>query len=541
MKITFLGAAHEVTGSCTLVESGKIKFLVDCGMEQGADIYENSELPIAPSDIDLVFLTHAHIDHSGKLPLLAKNGFCGKVYSTAATRDLAAIMLADSAGIQQSEAVWRNRRAARSGEGEYTPMYTTDDVNAIMHCFEVTSYGTEIHPADGVCAVFFDAGHLLGSASIKITLTEGSETRTLVFSGDVGTPDRPLLCDPQVPDRADAVIIESTYGDRVRGVLPPADVWDLPLAHVIDETLSRGGNVVIPSFAVGRTQELLYSLRRIKEKKLTKCDFPVWLDSPLAIEATSIYRDTLREYFDDETRALVDNGINPIGFPGLNLAVSSDESKAINAEKTPKVIISASGMCEAGRIRHHLKYNLWRQECTILFVGYQVEGTLGRKLQDGARYVNLFGEEIKVAAHIEQLAGVSGHADRDGLINWLSGFEQPPRQVFVNHGDATVCDSFAAHVTETLGIPAAAPYSGDVYDICDLSLVRSGSRRKAVRGSDAARRRSSSAVWSRLYAAGMRLMSVIESMRGEKSKDIAALTSRIDSLCDKYGKNVKKQ
>lgn len=537
MKITFLGAAHEVTGSCTLVESGGVKFLVDCGMEQGADIYENSDLPVAPADIDFVFLTHAHIDHSGKLPLLTKNGFRGKVYSTDATRDLAAIMLADSAGIQQSEAVWRNRRAARAGGGEYTPMYTVDDVNALMRKFETTGYGTEFSPADGVSAEFFDAGHLLGSASIKITLTEGDARRVIVFSGDVGTPSRPILRDPEIPDEADTVVIESTYGDRVReGEPSAADVWDIPLARIIDETMARGGNVVIPSFAVGRTQELLYSIRRIKEGHLTKADFPVWLDSPLAIEATNIYRETLSDYFDAETRGLVGRGINPIGFPGLHLAVTSDESKKINEDTTPKVIISASGMCEAGRIRHHLKYNLWRCESTVLFVGYQVEGTLGRKLQDGVRYVSLFGQEVQVNARIERLEGVSGHADRNGLINWLRGIKKQPAQVFVNHGADTVCDSFAAAVTSELGIPAAAPYSGDSFDLLDLSQVAAGSRRKAVRGAAAERRRSSSAVWSRLYAAGVRLMGVIENLRGEKSKELAALTSRINSLCDKYDK-----
>lgn len=537
MKITFLGAAHEVTGSCTLVEACGKRFLVDCGMEQGPDIYENSELPVAPADIDFVFLTHAHIDHSGKLPLLTKNGFTGKVYSTDATRDLAAIMLADSASIQQAEAVWRDRRAKRSGGEGYTPMYTVDDVNALMRRFEAADYGAEVAPASGITAVFYDAGHLLGSASIRITLSEGDERRVIVFSGDVGTPDRPIICDPTVPDGADAVVVESTYGDRVRDAEKRNERWDIPLARVIDETMARGGNVVIPSFAVGRTQELLYSIRRIKEAHLTKADFPVWLDSPLAIEATNIYLKTKKEYFDAETRALIEMGINPIGFPGLFLAVSSDESKAINSDKTPKVIISASGMCEAGRIRHHLKYNLWRPESTVLFVGYQVEGTLGRKLLDGAGYVNLFGEEIKVMAHIERLDGVSGHADKNGLLEWLRGIGGAPGKVFVNHGADTVCDDFAAAVTAELGIPAVAPYSGDAFDLVDLEQVAVGSRKKAERGHAAERRRSTSAVWSRLYAAGMRLMSVIEHMRGGKSKDLAALTSRINSLCDKYGKD----
>lgn len=537
MKITFLGAAHEVTGSCTLLEACGRKILVDCGMEQGPDIYENSELPCPPADIDLVFLTHAHIDHSGKMPLLVKNGFCGTVYSTRATRDLAAIMLADSANIQQSEAVWKNRRAKRSGEDGYTPMYTVDDVNALMSRFSVTDYGESgaVEPAPGIRAVFYDAGHLLGSASIRFTLNENGEERTVVFSGDIGTPSRPLLCDPVVPEGADAVIIESTYGDRVRDGKPGE--WEEPLAAVIDETLERGGNVVIPSFAVGRTQELLYTIRRIKEKGLTKTDFPVWLDSPLAIEATNIYKGTLSAYFDAETNALIDRGINPIGFEGLHLAVTGDESKQINYDKTPKVIISASGMCEAGRIRHHLKYNLWRPESTVLFVGYQVAGTLGRKLLDGARYVSLFGEEIKVSAHIEALEGTSGHADKNMLIEWLRSMNGQPSAVFVNHGADGVCDSFAATVTETLGIKATAPYSGDSFDLLTYAPTAVGSRKKTDRTS-AERKRGTNAVWSRLYAAGMRLMGIIERSRGCKSRDLAALTNRINALCDKQEKEI---
>ncbi len=536
MKITFLGAAHEVTGSCTLLEACGRKFLIDCGMEQGPDIYENSELPFPPAEIDFVFLTHAHIDHSGKLPLLTKNGFYGKVYSTTATRDLCAIMLADSANIQQLEAVWKSRRAKRSGEEGYTPLYTIDDVNALMQQFSVEDYGGEVTPCPGISAVFYDAGHLLGSSSIRLTIREGDETRTVVFSGDIGTPNRPLLRDPVVPTGADAVVIESTYGDRVRDGQP--EDWKYRLAEVIDETLARGGNVVIPSFAVGRTQELLYTIRRIKEEKLTKADFPVWLDSPLAIEATNIYKDTLREYFDDETNTLLDRGVSPIGFSGLHLAVSSEESRQMNTDLTPKVIISASGMCEAGRIRHHLKYNLWRPECTVLFVGYQVEGTLGRKLLDGAGYVNLFGEEIKVSAHIEKLDGISAHADREGLRSWLETMEPRPVHVFVNHGADGVCDSFAGYVKKTLGVDATAPYNGDAYDLLSMSQVAAGGRKKVSRAvSD--RRRSNSAVWSRLYAAGVRLMALIERSRTCKSRDLVALTNRITALCDKHEKQLR--
>lgn len=538
MKITFLGAAHEVTGSCTLLEACGKKILIDCGMEQGPDIYENSEIPVPPSSIDFVFLTHAHIDHSGKLPLLAKNGFGGSVYATTATHDLCAIMLADAAHIQESEAVWKNRRAKRSGEEGYTPMYTLDDVHKLMPQFRVTDCGKTVEPCKGISAVFYDAGHLLGSASIKISVTENGKTHHIVFSGDVGTPSRPLLCRPNVPDEADTLIIESTYGDSLR----PPQPKDLEqrLAEIIDRTITGGGNVVIPSFAVGRTQELLYMLRRIKEQQLALTDFPVYLDSPLAIEATNIYKDTLQEYFDEETKCLLAKGINPIGFNGLHLTVTSDDSKKINADPVPKVIISASGMCEAGRIRHHLKHNLWRPECMILFVGYQVEGTLGRRLLDGVRYVNLFGEEVRVSARIENLEGISAHADMYQLIDWISAMKKLPARIYVNHGADGVCDSFAKTVNKRFGIEATAPYSGDAFDPVIGAQLTVGSRRKVSHG-DYERKGRSSAVWIKLHAAGMRLMGIIERSRNCKSKDLTVLTNRINALCDKQEKEIKKE
>lgn len=537
MKLTFLGAAHEVTGSCTLLEACGKRILIDCGMEQGPDIYENNELPVPPTAIDFVFLTHAHIDHSGKLPLLRKNGFLGNVYTTAATRKLCAIMLADAAHIQETEAIWRNRRAKRTGEDGYTPMYSLDDVYELMPHFCVTDYGKTIEPCNGISAVFFDAGHLLGSASIRIDVTENDKTHSLVFSGDVGTHNRPLLCDPCPPDCADTLIIESTYGDRVQE--KKLKNLETRLAAIIDKTIADGGNVVIPSFAVGRTQELLYMLRRIKENHLAQTEFPVYLDSPLAIEATNIYNHTLNEYFDDETNELLKKGINPIGFDDLQLTVTSDESKKINTDPTPKVIISASGMCEAGRIRHHLKYNLWRSECTVLFVGYQVKGTLGRRLLDGAKYVNLFGEDVIVAANIENLEGTSAHADVNGLIDWISAIKKPPQRIYVNHGADAVCDIFAATVTQRLGIEAKAPYSGDCFEPTSGTQLSFGSRKKTIRSSYERKGRSS-AVWKKLYAAGMRLIGVIERSQGCKSKKLTVLTNRINALCDKQEKEIRK-
>ena len=540
MKITFLGAAHEVTGSCTLVEACGYKFIIDCGMEQGADIYENSDLPISPAALDFVFLTHAHIDHSGKLPLLSKNGFKGKVFTTRATKDLCNIMLSDSAHIQETEAIWKNRRAKRSGNEEYTPMYTIEDVNAIMKCFEPFDYNNVVQIADGITVEFFDAGHLLGSSSIKLVIKEGSVTKKIVFSGDVGSRERPLLSDPKAPDEADIVVIESTYGDRTRE--PSKGGYEERLASIIESTLSKGGNVVIPSFAVGRTQELLYMIRRIKERNLTRINFPVWLDSPLAIEATNIYNGTLSGYYDEETISLLEKGINPISFDKLFVAVSSDESKQINLDSTPKVIISASGMCEAGRIRHHLKYNLWRPESTILFVGYQVEGTVGRRLLDGAKYISLFGEEIRVAARIEKLDGFSGHADREALVEWLSSIKNKPELVYVNHGADTVCDDFSQLVSSSLGISSVAPYSGDSFDLITGEKLTEGNRERIKKLSrDKNKVKTTSIAWSKLYSAGMRLINIIEGSKGRKNKDIAELTNKINAICEKQESLLRKR
>lgn len=538
MKITFIGATHEVTGSCTLVEVAGKKFLVDCGMEQGPDIYENRELTVSPADIDFVFLTHAHIDHSGKLPLLVKNGFHGKIYSTDATRKLCAVMLSDSAHIQMSDAEWKNRRATRSGSAEYEPLYTQKDVDSTMALFEPFGYGMEFFISDGIVASFFDSGHLLGSSSIKFRLTEGKHDCTVIFSGDIGNSERPLLRDPQMPDEADVVIIESTYGDRTHDKKRPD--YEQKLIQLITETFDKGGNLVIPSFAVGRTQELLYMLRGIKERKAVNYDFPVYLDSPLAIEATKIYASPdMQEYYDDETLALLGRDINPITFDGLHVSVTTEESKAINFDPTPKVIIASSGMCEAGRIRHHLKYNLWRPECTVLFIGYQVEGTLGRRLLDGEKFVNLFGEDVKVAARIDKLDGISAHADKDGLLAWLGAMEKRPRRVYVNHGDDTACEVLSKAINAKLLVKALAPFSGGTYDLVTDVCSDPGNTHKLVKRPSSRGKSNASVAWTKLFAAGVRLSSIIEKMRGKKSKDIAKLTGQINSLCEKWEKTVK--
>ena len=472
MKVTFIGAAHEVTGSLTLIELNNEKLLVDCGMEQGRDIFKNQSLRVDASAIDAVLVTHAHIDHTGNLPLLYKEGFRGKVYATSATCGLADIMLRDCAQIQEADAEWKNRKRKRSDGEEFVPIYTMKDAEGLLRCLRPVELGERLRILEGVEIRFNDIGHLLGSAAIEVWLTEGGVTKKFVFSGDVGNKNKPILRDPTTIGDADYVMIESTYGNRLHELVE-SDKIEL-LSDIIRRTLDRGGNVIIPSFAVGRTQELLYMLRLAKLQHRIRGheNFRVVVDSPLAEEATSIFLQSGLEFFDEKTAELVKNGINPLYFEGLEPSVSAEESKALNEDPDPKVIISASGMCEAGRIRHHLKHNLWRPESTILFVGYQTPGTLGRAILDGADKVRLFGETIAVHAQVAFMQGSSGHADRNGLIEWLSGFEKKPARVFVNHGDDEVCTEFASLLHDEYGYNAFAPYSGTEFDPIKNEFVR---------------------------------------------------------------------
>ena len=531
MRLTFLGADHEVTGSCHYLEVNGRKILVDCGMEQGEDIYENQEIPVASSDIDYVLLTHAHIDHSGLLPMLYAQGFKGTIFCTKATQDLCDIMLRDSAHIQEFEAEWRNRKGRRAGKPEYMPLYTMEDAEGVLEHFEGCEYDRIIDICDGVRVRFTDVGHLLGSSCIEIWMKENGTERKIVFSGDVGNTHQPLIKDPAYVKEADYVVIESTYGDRIHSENRPDYVAEL--TRIIQETFDRGGNVVIPSFAVGRTQEMLYFIRQIKAEHRIQGhdDFKVYVDSPLAIEATHVFNKNIYDCFDEEAMELVDQGINPISFPGLKTSVTSEESKAISFIDEPKVIISASGMCEAGRIRHHLKHNLWRPECTILFVGYQAQGTLGRSIVDGTKQVKLFGEEIQVHAHIEKLVGISGHADKNGLLDWLGGFEQFPKKVFVVHGEDAVCDIFADTIHSTFKVEAAAPFSGTVYDLATGACLVQG---MPVKVSKKAAAKRAASVFERLLAAGRRLMLVINHNEGGANKDLARFTDQINQLCDKW-------
>lgn len=531
MKLTFIGADHEVTGSCHFLEVGESKILVDCGMEQGNNIYENAELPVSYREIDYVLLTHAHIDHAGMLPWIYAKGFRGQVITTHATMDLCHIMLKDSAHIQETEAEWKNRKARRAGRAEVEALYTMEDAEHVLEHFKGVAYGQEFKLNDNLTLRYIDVGHLLGSASIEIWASEGGVTKKIVFSGDIGNKNKPLIRDPQYISQADYVIMESTYGNRYH----KKDVNHAQsLARIIQETLDRNGNVVIPAFAVGRTQELLYFIRQIKDKKMVSGHdgFEVYVDSPLAVEATHVFKDNMLECYDQETKALVEQGINPIDFPGLKLSVTSEESKNINFDMTPKVIISAAGMCDAGRIRHHLKHNLWRGECSIVFAGYQAEGTLGRVLQDGTRTVKIFGEEIDVRAHIETMEGISGHADRDGLLTWISSFEKHPAYVFVIHGSEESCTSFTDALTTQLGLSASAPYSGSQYDLLAGCWIKEAE--PVLIDKEAAAKRRTTGAYTRLADAGKLLSDIISRNQGGANKDLTRFTEQILALCDQW-------
>ena len=533
MKLMFIGADHEVTGSCHFIEAAGKNILVDYGMEQGRNYFENVPLPVSAPEIDYVFLTHAHVDHSGNLPLLYAKGFRGKIFSTEATADLCNIMLRDCAHIQMQEAEWRNRKGKRNKDiAIIEPAYTMEDAENTIRSFVPCSYGTEIQVCEGIKIRFTDIGHLLGSSSIEVWLQEKNVEKKLVFSGDIGNKNQPLIKDPQMTEEADYVVMESTYGDRLHPVERPDYVKEL--AAILDKTFARGGNVVIPSFAIGRTQEVLYFIRLIKRGQLvtSKPDFKVFVDSPLAVEATEIFERNQYDCYDDEALELIRKHINPITFPGLNLSITTEESRAINEDPEPKVIISAAGMCDAGRIRHHLKHNLWREESTILFVGYQSVGTTGRAIIDGAEQVKLFGETIDVKAEIAKLEGLSGHADRGGLIEWIEGFKKRPKKVFVVHGEDSVCTSFAKCLANEHGFDAYAPYSGTEFDIISGQIMKEGipvpvKKKESTLVSD---------VYARLKAAGARLMGIIAKAEGMTNKDKAKFADQINSLCDKWSK-----
>ena len=529
MKLTFIRADHEVTGSCTLLEIGGHYGLIDCGMEQGRDLFENIAIPVPAAQIEFVLVTHAHMDHTGHLPLLYKQGFRGTVYATEATCDLCGIMLRDAAHIQMSEAEWKGRKAARAGQPAPEPLYTLEDVESVLRLLRPCGYGKRIQVGENIIIRFTDVGHLLGSACIEAWLTEGGTEKKIVFSGDIGNTDQPIIRDPQTVSGADYVLIESTYGDRSHG--PRVD-YLTALADCIQRTLDRGGNVVIPSFAVGRTQELLYFIRQIKDAGMVHGHphFPVYVDSPLANEATRVFLQTDTSFLDDEACALIRSGINPLYFDDLHTAVTKEDSMALNTDKTPKVILSSSGMCDAGRIRHHLKHNLWRANSAVVFVGFQSPGTLGRRLLDGVEKVKLFGEEIAVKAKIVNFQGLSSHADHDHLVQWIKAFDPKPTHVFVVHGDEDVAPVFAEELN-SLGFHAHAAKFTECYDLAANEMVSEGyiSERKRT-----AQKSRADNLYAKLVAAAESLLEFAKRCKGRPNKDISALTGQIISLIERF-------
>ncbi len=481
MNIRFLGAVEGVTGSCHLIEFRDKLIMLDCGMYQGKDKdfnYKGHE--VSPENIDYLLLSHSHIDHSGRIPLLVKNGFKGTIYCSKPTYDLCEIMLLDSAHIQEAEAEWRNRKARRSGKPTVPPLYTQTNVYDSFKYFKPVLYEQIVKIDEFLTVRFNDAGHVLGSSIIEMWFEEDDGITKVVYSGDLGMRDKPLLKDPVIIGSADYVILESTYGNRIHA---NTEQPEEQLLNIILKTVRRGGTVIIPSFAVGRTQEIIYHLNKYYENSLGSASdkinelkrIPVYIDSPLAKKATEVFWRNAHA-FDKEARNYLMMGDNPLQFENLHFTENVEESKMLNHSDEPKIIISSSGMCDAGRIKHHLKHNLWKKECSVVFVGYQAEGTLGRRILDGAKDVKIFGEEIHVNAEIHNVEGFSAHADRNGLINWLKGFKEKPRKIFLVHGEAQSKAEFANEIKNILDIDCVIPAYNVIYkvkkraEVVELSL-----------------------------------------------------------------------
>lgn len=488
MNITFLGAAKTVTGSNFLVEAAGKKFLVDCGMYQGQakDELKNEEPFLFNVDeIDFVLLTHAHIDHSGRLPKLYKEGYRNKIIATKATCDLCAIMLPDSGHIQEMEAEWKNKKRKRKGQKELPPLYTAEEAAKSLEIFRPVKYDEIIQIDENISVRFNDAGHMLGSAIIEVWVNEDGKQIKTVFSGDIGNNDIPLLSSPTMIESADYLVMESTYGNRLH---LKNDQKAQDFLRIVSETLNKGGTVVIPSFAVGRTQEILYEINNLKDVKhdeefereyKTLMRTPVYVDSPLAISATEVFLENM-DLFDDETQKIIKSGDNPLEFPGLKFTRTADESKELNEKNESSIIISASGMCEVGRIKHHLKHNLWNPNSTILFVGYQAPGTLGRKIVDGAKQVKIFGEDIAVNARIEYIEGYSGHADQEWLLNFVYSFINKPKHIFLVHGEPEGQVVLKDKIEETTEISVTIPDFGEKYELSDeINVIDKVKARKA--------------------------------------------------------------
>jgi len=455
MRVEFLGGVRTVTGSATFLEKGSLKWLVDCGMFQGGKELEkrNWHLPSYHAEnLSFVLLTHAHIDHSGLIPKLVKEGFRGKVICTKATFDLCDVMLQDSGHIQEMEAEWQNRKGKRAGRGEAIPLYTMKDAEKSLRYFQTVNYDEILPLADGVKVRFRDAGHILGSAIIEIWIEERGQEKKLIFSGDLGNFDQPIIRDPSIVEEGDILWLESTYGDRLHKT---REETVQELLKIVQEAVAHRAKVVIPAFAVERTQDIIYTLGQfIREGSIPP--IPIYIDSPLAISATEIFKKN-PDCFDRETQDLLSGGENPLDLPGILYTRTTEESKAINEDPGPGIIVSASGMCDSGRIQHHLKHHLWREESHIVIIGYQAEGTIGRRIVDGAKTVRLFGEEIAVKAHIHTLGGFSAHADQRGLLDWVSHIHHPQLEVFVNHGEEKISMTLAQLISDRFHFKAMVP------------------------------------------------------------------------------------
>ena len=487
MKITFLGATKTVTGSNYLVEAAGKKFLVDCGMWQGkAELEEQNkeDFNYDPAQIDFMLLTHAHIDHSGRIPKLYNEGFKGPIYAHKATCDLCALMLPDSGHIQEMENEWKNRKRVRKGEKEVPPLYTAEEAAKCLEIFQEVQYDEIIEITKDIQVRFNDAGHMLGSSIIELWVTEDGKTTKTVFTGDLGNNDIPLLGEPTMIETADTLVMESTYGSRLH---IRNDEKATMFLDIVSQTLDNGGTVVIPSFAVGRTQEILYEINKLKDiikdeefkrKYKTLMKASVYVDSPLAISATEVFRENTY-LFDDEVKEEIMKGDNPLEFPGLEFTRTADESKALNENPRPSIIISASGMCEVGRIKHHLKHNLWNPKSTILFVGYQAPGTLGYNIVNGAKRVKIFGEEIAVNARVEYIEGYSGHADQQGLMNFVYSFIKKPKNIFLVHGEPESQEVLKEKLETETNIPVIIPEFGETYDINDQITMTHKIQRKS--------------------------------------------------------------
>ena len=459
-RLKFLGAAQNVTGSRYCLEVNDLRLLIDCGLYQEREYRSRNwdPFPVPPETVDAVLLTHAHLDHCGLLPKLVHDGFRGPIHCTAATSDIAEIMLRDAARLQEEDAAFKKRRHEREGRrGPFpeVPLYTLDDAEASLPLFSPVGYERPVRVGDGVEVTFHDAGHVFGSSMIMVEVTQGAERRRILFSGDVGRWDKPILRDPTFFEEADYVVVESTYGDRLHE--DPGEVGDR-LAEVVNKTLQSGGNIVIPSFALERAQEVLYYLNELR----TDGRIPrmlVFLDSPMAVSITDVFKQH-PELYDEEMAELVDRNRSPFDFPGLKMIRTVDESKAINSIKGTAIIIAGSGMCTGGRIKHHLVTNISRRESTVLFVGYQAQGTLGRHIVDGTKTVRILGQSYRVRARIAQIHGFSAHADRDELFRWLSNLKRGPRHVFVTHGEPEAAESFSGFVREKTGWDVSVPEYG---------------------------------------------------------------------------------